>query len=229
MEKERAIQDIGYIKELMNETRQIMDFGWPIYVYWGLYFLVLSLAFANTPSGIIQATLYADRWPTLGDLLALAIILGMWIGFLFTAVYVFWRRKELINPKLIIIGTLALAFVIIYLVMYAGMQIVWGGASDTDPHLHIAVLYTMLMNGIYFGTVFMILGLIYSREQLWLGFIILFATLLSLWLMTTGAKGVIANPGKVLLWGSIGLAFMISGIWAYQRQKKQTSNVKTGG
>lgn len=219
MEKDQALQDINYIKELIRETQRVVDYGWPVFMYWGFYILT-NLTVSST---LIDWETVNRPGLTWHHVLVYILRSGLWIGFLFTALYVFYRRKLMSNPKMFLVGAVALAFVTVYMAIRIGEDLIWAQGEWQGNILFWK--YYILTNGIYFGTLFMVLGLIYSREQLWMGYGVLLVALLTLFSATYLAEfGFFI--GDIPFWAMVGLSFLLSGLLAYRRQKKSFSRTQ---
>lgn len=210
MDKRNAIQDISYIRQLISDTQQVLDIGWPVYIYWGVEIILsflLSVMFIN------PAELAAGGM-SVSYILRVIVELSLWGGFGWTAYYIYRHRDKMISPKMYLIGTIGVALIIIKMVETMGFRLIvmtigYGLAGD---------YFSTLSNGLFFATVFIVMGVLYSREQLWLGFGMLMVTLLSLFMDIN--HPVFGYAGSWLFWNYAGAAFLIAGVMAYRRHRK---------
>jgi hypothetical protein len=216
MDKQNAIQDLNYIKKLISETQHILDIAWPIYIYWGIEIIATFLISALW----INPAELKSGGITLSMILKILVEISLWGGFGWTAYYIYMHRQKMINPKMFLIGAIGLSLVTIKLIEITGFRliIINTGYGETGDY------FSILSNGIFFSTVFIILGLIYSREQLWLGYGLLLLTLLSLWMDIN--HPIFGYLGNWLFWIYISTSFLIAGIMAYGRHIAQLNENK---
>lgn len=215
MEKENAIQDLNYIKKLMSETQQIMDITWPIYIYWGIFFVCMNTARVFFPYETFIAVAQVPASVIISE--SIITIFG-WGGMFFTAIYIFRHRKRMFDKKMFLLGMLGLSFVLIYIAIVICEDIIQIGGNGFLEHPHKD--YNILIHGLYFAALFIIFGLIYAREQLWLGYGVLVMTILTIYLgigEDTTHYTLVSHTMSI----TVGLSFIISGATAYIRYKKQ--------
>lgn len=218
MDKQNALQDINYIRQIMSETQQVFDITWPVYIYWGLEIIVsfvLSSFFINYEEikrGGITLSLIMD----------ILIEISLWGGFAGTAIYAYFHREKIINQKMFLIGTIGISFILIKLIEIIGFRLI----ITSTGYNEVSTYFSTLLNGTYFASLFIILGLVYAREQLWLGYSLLIVTLLSMYFDIYYSKSelfgiTLAGLGFLLTWMSVGICFLTAGIMAYRRHRQQ--------
>ncbi len=230
MDKQNAIQDISYIRQLMNKTQQIMDITWPIYVYWGIFFIITNinrLIFSYNSTFVITF----DHVLTLPEISMVAIMIASWVGIIFAALYIYHHRKQMFNQKMFLIGMLGLSFLLIYITITVSLDIIWFSSPTIVDMFPLHNLYGKLIFGLYFAALFIVFGLVYAREQLWMGYWLLVVTIVTMYIggnqIATGNIQISTQlPIYHILFGNVGICFLIAGMMAYRRHKKQINENK---
>lgn len=215
MDKQNAIQDLSYIKKLMSETQQIMDIVWPIYMYWGIFFVSMNTARIFFPYETFVAVAHVPASVIISE--SIITIFG-WGGMFFTAIYIFRHRERMFDKKMFLLGMLGLSFVLIYITIVICEDIIQIGSNSFFEHPHKD--YNILIHGLYFAALFIVFGLVYTREQLWLGYGVLIMTILTIYLgieEDTTHYTLVSHTMSI----TVGLSFIISGVMAYRRYRKQ--------
>ena len=123
-----------------------------------------------------------------------------------------------------LIGTIGISLIFIKLIEIIGFRLIITGTGYNE----VSTYFSTLLNGTYFASLFIIMGLIYAREQLWLGYSLLTITLLALSFDIYYSKSelfgvTLTGIGFFLTWMSVGICFIIAGTFAYNRYRNQVA------